>query len=129
MAETVNRFDLDRTWHRLTPGQREELGRVALLLGFSIIGSEQAPTFGRVRTYERLNIDANEALHDLVCTFVPTLDDQAIDLPYPPHMAGVCRECGCTDDNACVLGDDDDAYPCHWVEDDLCSGCAPDDTR
>jgi hypothetical protein len=30
-----------------------------------------------------------------------------------------CRECGCTDDEAC--------WPsgCHWVEDDLCSACLP----
>lgn len=28
-----------------------------------------------------------------------------------------CRQCGCTDDNACEGG-------CHWVEDDLCSACA-----
>lgn len=30
-----------------------------------------------------------------------------------------CRECGCTDDNACMT-----VYgPCHWVELDLCSAC------
>jgi len=29
-----------------------------------------------------------------------------------------CRVCGCTDDQACEGG-------CHWVEDDLCSSCAP----
>lgn len=29
-----------------------------------------------------------------------------------------CRVCGCTDDNACPGG-------CYWVEDDLCSECAP----
>lgn len=28
-----------------------------------------------------------------------------------------CRECGCTDNNACEGG-------CYWVEDDLCSSCA-----
>lgn len=35
------------------------------------------------------------------------------------EMAGVvrsCRECGCTEDNAC-------AGPCYWVELDLCSAC------
>jgi hypothetical protein len=29
-----------------------------------------------------------------------------------------CRGCGCTDDQACPGG-------CSWVEDDLCSACAP----
>lgn len=28
-----------------------------------------------------------------------------------------CRECGCTDDNACLGG-------CWWAEPDLCSSCA-----
>ena len=34
-----------------------------------------------------------------------------------------CRLCGCTDTNACATAPFGD--PCHWVEDDLCSGCAP----
>lgn len=35
----------------------------------------------------------------------------------------MCRECNCTDDNACVVG----GVPCHWVEPNLCSACATDD--
>lgn len=32
-----------------------------------------------------------------------------------------CRRCGCTDQRACTT-----PYgPCYWVEQDLCSGCAP----
>lgn len=31
----------------------------------------------------------------------------------------VCRECGCTEDNACEAG-------CSWVEADLCSACVPE---
>lgn len=31
-----------------------------------------------------------------------------------------CRVCGCTQNNACLTP----AGPCHWVERDLCSGCA-----
>lgn len=45
-----------------------------------------------------------------------------------------CRECGCTDNNACVFPSTthDEATPagrpttCHWIEDDLCSACDPD---
>lgn len=41
-----------------------------------------------------------------------------------------CRVCGCTDERACIemdmLGD---CVPCHWVEPDLCSTCAPEDGR
>lgn len=31
-----------------------------------------------------------------------------------------CRECGCTDDDACIT----DTGPCAWAEDDLCTACA-----
>jgi hypothetical protein len=34
-----------------------------------------------------------------------------------------CRVCHCTEMNACVTN----GTPCHWVADDLCSACAPDE--
>lgn len=37
--------------------------------------------------------------------------------------ARACRECGCTEDNACQT---EVGGPCHWVEKDLCSACAPE---
>jgi hypothetical protein len=44
------------------------------------------------------------------------------DLYERPDLAALgirsCRECGCTDDHACEGG-------CAWLEDDLCSQCAP----
>lgn len=30
----------------------------------------------------------------------------------------MCQDCGCTDDHACDP-------PCYWVDDNLCSACAP----
>jgi hypothetical protein len=37
-----------------------------------------------------------------------------------------CRECGCTENNACVLMiEDRAAHGCRWVEEDLCSACVP----
>ena len=39
-------------------------------------------------------------------------------------VAGVCRECGCTDDN-CEQCVEATGEPCTWVEPDLCSACAP----
>lgn len=32
-----------------------------------------------------------------------------------------CRECGCTDERACMDGE----HPCSWVGPDLCSACEP----
>lgn len=36
----------------------------------------------------------------------------------------VCRECGCTDDDCsgCI---ERTGEPCSWIEEDLCSACAP----
>jgi hypothetical protein len=36
-----------------------------------------------------------------------------------------CRVCGCTD-NDCHQCIEVQGHPCHWVEDDLCSRCAPE---
>jgi hypothetical protein len=40
------------------------------------------------------------------------------------YCPGVCRECGCTEERACV---DDAGASCFWVEPDLCSACAEDE--
>lgn len=45
-------------------------------------------------------------------------------------MSATCRECGCTETNACVLypregTDQDVVQTCHWAEPDLCSACTP----
>lgn len=34
-----------------------------------------------------------------------------------------CRECGCTEENACWH---EDIGPCQWVDADLCSACTSD---
>lgn len=47
------------------------------------------------------------------------VDDAAI-APHLPRSAA-CRICGCTEHRACVVA----GLPCHWIEPDLCSACAP----
>jgi hypothetical protein len=45
----------------------------------------------------------------------------------------VCSQCGCTEENACVVKTllpggtvfDEIEKSCHWVEENLCSGCKP----
>lgn len=46
-------------------------------------------------------------------------DGNPIELPQDTGQRH-CRQCGCTDAQACMTDDG----PCHWVEPDLCSGCA-----
>ncbi len=38
----------------------------------------------------------------------------------------ICRSCGCTDDD-CTECVERTGQPCHWVEDDLCSACTPEE--
>lgn len=40
-----------------------------------------------------------------------------------PTDERICRVCECTDGN-CLSCIEAQGYPCHWVEDDLCSRCA-----
>lgn len=42
-------------------------------------------------------------------------------LEYVAPDVRACRQCGCTDEKACV---DEAGTPCSWVEPDLCSACA-----
>lgn len=48
----------------------------------------------------------------------------AIVREFRPNAERVCRVCGCTDDN-CIQCVRKTGRPCHWVEEDLCSACAP----
>lgn len=46
----------------------------------------------------------------------------------------VCRGCGCTDEDGCLvevysLWDGPWIETCHWVKDDLCSGCRAPEYR
>jgi hypothetical protein len=41
------------------------------------------------------------------------------------YCPGVCRECGCTQLNACE--DKETGETCGWAEDDLCTFCVPDE--
>lgn len=59
------------------------------------------------------------------CTLAMTnetalMETDALDALELHQSVPACRECGCTDDRACVT----EAGPCHWVEPDLCSACA-----
>lgn len=47
-------------------------------------------------------------------------------MPARPAAVRSCRRCGCTDDNACIMGIDDAGQvvgTCGWVDSDLCSRC------
>ena len=41
------------------------------------------------------------------------------------HMTGICRKCGCTDQNPCQ----GPGGPCWWVQEDLCCYCTDEPTE
>lgn len=59
---------------------------------------------------------ANRIAHDL------TPEERLLRAIF--GTARACRNCGCTDDNACIVPG---KGPCWWVEADLCAACTPAD--
>lgn len=62
----------------------------------------------------RYELDDGSTLAQARSTITPAL---AAELEEMAGVKRVCRECGCTEDNACE-------GPCYWVELDLCSACS-----
>ena len=79
--------------------------------------------------FESADVAVGEALDDLATEHVFESGLVPPDqVPGIPSLLGpICRECGCTDHDACwtpLRGDG-----CSWVEPDLCSACAPAQVR
>jgi hypothetical protein len=53
----------------------------------------------------------------------PEVEEETDEEASSPKIQ-TCRVCGCTDDD-CSQCIEKTGAPCHWVEDDLCSACAP----
>lgn len=60
-------------------------------------------------------------MHTVECVFAhhDKLRDDCYEIAINADFV-ICRECGCSDNNACLGG-------CYWVQPDLCSSCAPDE--
>lgn len=76
----------------------------------------------RVRPYrggtERTTVYYSPAA---IYCITPVSEEEAKNHVPAYYGERVCRECGCTDDHACIGAD---GSPCHWVEYNLCSACA-----
>lgn len=65
---------------------------------------------------------ADRARAPQTCRWLERIREEA-ESAIEVEAGGTCRECGCTDAFACC---DEFFEPCHWVEPDLCSACAPE---
>lgn len=82
----------------------------------------------------------DDELHGQVCLCIAYLEDGTIcrqpasvldmergGMVCEAHAPGAprrCRVCGCTEDD-CRQCIERTGEPCHWIERDLCSACAP----
>jgi len=119
LPQHVRRLALDIPCEGITTAlvelvQPDEEGQVQKIVGtFELVPI--APVAPTVR--EQL-----EALADLWDRPVPHVLAVLIRRGLRDAQAfGVCRECGCTEFDAC---DDEERGPCSWEGDDLCSACA-----
>lgn len=135
MPETFKdwpRFDGSAAWTALSDDQQAEIGAIAL--EFVVNANGEAAYFGCDPCFHGEGADGKnrpfiagesllmellmQAAQDALADRVPALNDDALPVPIPSLLGAVCRACGCSEQDACATG-------CRWVEDDLCSSCAP----
>lgn len=66
--------------------------------------------------------EAREAANDSKKLFMAHVPADIASIFTRNLHTGVCRGCGCTDDNACL--DPATGEACHWIAPNLCSACA-----
>lgn len=118
----THRFDGRALWALLPEGEREEIGSVALeiVAAWNVTDREQQDDIDP--RIARAGSAADALLLGLLQeAFVNAVARESLEAPdgsprLPSMLGGVCRECGCTEMDACPPG-------CSWAEPDLCSAC------
>lgn len=122
----MERFDGAAAWAALGLAEKDAIGRLALELVSTWIGlDKESPGSGNMtltpaaRALETAGVQLTNHLEDYVAGVVPALSAKE-PARIPLLLGQVCHVCGCSQEDACApeLGG------CHWVGEDLCSGCA-----
>ena len=120
----IERFDGAAAWSRLEPQAQAAIGGAALELVIAREGMDASRDMREERIFEAAEREANAHLEERAMEHM--LDVGAIppdQVPGIPSLLGpICRECGCTDHDACWTPPRGDG--CSWVEPELCSACA-----
>lgn len=111
----TDRLDPVRAWHMLHPKQQELLGAAAIALGVADNGIAWGLD---TKAWDAASVEAAILIADIARAHVLHQDMLPDGLDLSPLGIQQCRACGCTENCACDGG-------CGWIEDDLCSACAP----
>ena len=121
------RFDGIRTWAMLPAQGRDAIGAIALEFAAALALTEREPAPGATPDLaardRRIAREAEARLRGWLregCDlFLPEAFVAADGAPrIPTLLGGVCRVCGCSQEDACPSG-------CGWAGPDLCTACAP----
>lgn len=114
-GRSPEKFDLVALYDALSPAEQRRAALAALLLGYCERGLHFADGVG----FDAATGVAIAVIDDVLPAIATRHDLGHLPLPdLAPFGVRACRDCGCTDAHACA-GD------CSWVDDDLCSACAP----
>jgi hypothetical protein len=119
------RFDGAEAWSKIPAEAQAAIGAIALELTLAWhlqdaagpgVKSALPPVAARVA-----GIADSELMAELEATVVDALPEGAFTAPgggprLPSLIGGVCRSCGCSQNDACVVG-------CAWAAEDLCTAC------
>lgn len=117
------RFDGASAWSKLPPDVQAEIGAIALEIAatdhlFERSRQDVLPElYGRVAkaAFRQLDRELLAAVDDALAEDAFVASDG--QLPRIPLLiGGVCRACGCSQDDACDAG-------CGWAAEDLCTAC------
>ncbi|MBP2495013.1 hypothetical protein ABID82_005002 [Methylobacterium sp. PvP062] len=114
------RFDGAEAWSKLGEDARAQVGIAALEMVCALRLAERADSEDLPELYERVGFTAcNEMEAALSHAVDEVLPDDALDASddrprIPASLGGVCRCCGCSQNDACEEG-------CSWAADDLCT--------
>ncbi|MBE7198371.1 MAG: hypothetical protein INR70_11290 [Parafilimonas terrae] len=117
------RFDGADAWSKLPGDVRAEIGALALELAAAMslqhrCSQDDLPEIYH-RTCDAALVELTRDLEALAAVALPTGAFEASDgrMPrIPSLLGGVCRVCGCSQNDACGNG-------CGWAAEDLCTAC------
>jgi hypothetical protein len=120
---TIARFDGFAMWAELDPEEQAEIGPAALELVAAWNLQERVYEDAIGAPFAKLGDIADARIAQFLMEyFTAYIGREALEAPdgsprVPSLLGQVCRDCGCTDDNACEGG-------CGWAKPDLCTACA-----